>query len=85
MNVPCGGLKESGPQREHYQEVWSCWRKCVTMEVGFKASPAQDTTQCLTLLSAACARCRTLSDLYSTTHPAMIMDETLETVSFHPN
>ena len=56
-----GGLKENGPQREwHYWEVWLCWRKCVTVGVGFEVSYAQFSVN-----SLLPARCRTLS--YSNT------------------
>jgi hypothetical protein len=29
-------LEDAWPRAWHYLEVWSCWRKCVPVGVGFK-------------------------------------------------
>lgn len=35
----CSCLKDNGPQRHrHYQEVWTSWKKCLTVETGFEVS-----------------------------------------------
>ncbi|KAL6091731.1 hypothetical protein STEG23_019531, partial [Scotinomys teguina] len=36
-----GKGRQSIPREQHYQEVWSCWRKCVTVGVSFEVSYAQ--------------------------------------------
>ena len=35
------------------ERVWPCWRKRVTVEVGFEVSYAQGTVQCLSQLPVA--------------------------------
>jgi hypothetical protein len=48
--------------------VWPCWRKCVTVEVGFDALPSEEETSLLfaafrrdSLFLVACgSRCRSL-------------------------